>query len=257
MRLALISDIHGNLPALEAVLADLEQAGTMDKVWILGDLCAFGTQPLACLHRVRQLQDTLGKDVCQVIGGNTDRYLALGHRPKARPVKEESALQSHIHSIQERDAVLNWALAQLNYDDYSYLTGILGRELSWEVPEYGRVIGFHAIPGDDEPMSLRPDTADEEAEDTLLDREGWLAVCGHTHRWMDRKLDHWRVINPGSVGLSFTQIGMAEWAYVTFDGAQAEVTFHNVPFDAKAILEEAIATGYPAVNMLKESFEIR
>ena len=68
--------------------------------------------------------------------------------------------------------------------------------------------------------SLRPDSPDEEAADALLDRGGRLALCGHTHLAMDRQVDAWRVINPGSVGLSVGNPGLAEWALLEWrDGA--------------------------------------
>src|SRR5690606_10905821 len=62
MRLAVLSDIHGNLIALEAALADLARVGAVDKLWVLGDLAAIGPRPGDCLQRVRQLVDDFGKD---------------------------------------------------------------------------------------------------------------------------------------------------------------------------------------------------
>ncbi|MCC7452288.1 MAG: metallophosphoesterase family protein, partial [Anaerolineae bacterium] len=70
MRLAVLSDIHGNILALEAVLRDLKQMGGADKTWVLGDLCAFGPRPAECIQMVRELAGV------SVIIGNTDRYVA-------------------------------------------------------------------------------------------------------------------------------------------------------------------------------------
>lgn len=251
MRLALLSDVHGNLHALEAVLADLQAHGTFDKVWILGDLCAFGARPTECLARLRDLRDTLGKEVVSFIGGNTDRYLVRGERPKGKPAQDEGALPAFRRSVLERDNALNWGLSRLTHDDYAFLSALVGRELAHDVPAYGRVIGFHATPGDDEAMHLRPDTPDDRAEDALLDREGRLAVCGHTHVAMDRVLARWRVLNPGSVGMSFTQAGYAEWAYLTFTAGDAKATFRVLPYDVEATLRDAEAVGYPTMDMLK------
>jgi predicted phosphodiesterase len=85
MRLAVLSDIHGNRLALEAVLHDLKQCGGADKTWVLGDLCAFGPRPVECLHLIRDLPQT------EVIRGNTDRYLVTGERPTLRPHPRPSA----------------------------------------------------------------------------------------------------------------------------------------------------------------------
>src|SRR5687768_3792500 len=88
MRLAVLSDIHGNLTALESVLEDLHAAGGADQVWVLGDLAAFGSRPVECIQRVQGLSETFGKDNVRVIRGNTDRYLVTGERPRTEPVKE-------------------------------------------------------------------------------------------------------------------------------------------------------------------------
>ena len=62
MRLAIISDIHGNLFALEAAIQDLEAAGELDLIWCLGDLAAWGTRPAECVSRVRELQEKYGAE---------------------------------------------------------------------------------------------------------------------------------------------------------------------------------------------------
>src|SRR5215468_12577089 len=78
MRLAILSDIHGNLLALQAVLDDLKQAGGADKTWVLGDLCAFGPRPAECIQILRELKEA------EIIGGNTDRYVITGQLPRWR-----------------------------------------------------------------------------------------------------------------------------------------------------------------------------
>ena len=80
MRLAVLSDIHGNLTAFETAWADVQAQGEFDQIWILGDLAAFGPRPAECIQRVRQLQEETGKEKLKVIGGNTDRYMVNGDR---------------------------------------------------------------------------------------------------------------------------------------------------------------------------------
>ena len=116
---------------------------------------------------------------------------------------------------------------------------------------FGRVIGFHAIPGDDEAGALRPDSADEEAADALLDRGGRLALCGHTHLAMDRIVDGWRVINPGSVGLSFGNPGVAEWALLEWRDGALRVDLRRVPYDVAAALRAWEQAGYPALDWIR------
>src|SRR4051812_15315475 len=95
-RLAVLSDIHGNLLALEAVLHDLEQLGGADKIWILGDLCAFGPRPVEVLDKINELKDA------RVISGNTDRYLVTGQRPKLNTPKDEAEWQLAQNMMRER-----------------------------------------------------------------------------------------------------------------------------------------------------------
>lgn len=255
MRLAILSDIHGNLIALEALLDALHQAGEVDVIWCLGDLAAFGPRPAECIARVQELHEHYGKDKFKVIGGNTDRYLVTGKRPEVPPATDEEGLVKRKRNFAVRDALLNWTMDTLSWEAYEYLKGLLGKELRTRVQDYGTVIGFHAIPGDDEPMSLRPDTPDEEALDALLDRAGRMAIGGHTHLPMDRTLGDWRVLNPGSVGLSFSQPGYAEWALVDFAAGEAQVDLRAVPYDVAALRSDIEDAKYPHPEFLLSRFE--
>lgn len=261
MRLAVLSDIHGNLIALEAALEDLNSAGDVDLIWCLGDLAAFGTRPAECVARLRELQAHYGDKKFQVIGGNTDRYLITGERMRVSPPrfeKDEEAtskadrIHKRLKAFEGRDHVLNWNLSKLSVDDFEYLAGMLGRELRHSVAGYGVVWGVHAAPGDDEGMALRPDSPQEEALDSLLDRAGKLMLVGHTHLQMDRDLGRWRVINPGSVGMSFSQPGKAEWALLTFNNGVLHVDLRTASYDVEKAISEANTLGHPVPEMVRE-----
>lgn len=245
MRLAVLSDIHGNKKAFDAVLADLETVGEVDQIWCLGDYAAFGTQPAACVARLRELHAQHGDDKVKIIGGNTDRYIVTGKRPEIRAAKEAEKFQARQQNFRERDDLLNWALAQLSWEDYEFLAKSIGREISKGIDGYGTVIAYHAIPGDDDQTSLRPDSSEEEAQDALLDRGGRLAIGGHTHLVMDRRISTWRVLNPGSIGMSFTDINAAEWALLTFSEDSVDVDFRSVAYDFQSVVDEAEHHGYP------------
>lgn len=245
MRLAVISDIHGNLVAFEAVLKDLQSIGEVDLIWCLGDLAMGGTRPGECVAKVRELHEQYGKDKFKVIGGNTDRYIVTGKRPEIPAAKDAEGLAKRKENFQQRDDLINWALERLSWEDYEFMAQTIGRELHKNVEGYGHVIGYHAIPGDDEPMSLKPDAPLEEAQDALLDRAGKLAIGGHTHLVMDRMLGSWRAINPGSVGLSFTDVTKAEWALIIFEQGAATVDFRTVPYNFQAVLADMAVVNYP------------
>ncbi|MGQ9889805.1 MAG: metallophosphoesterase family protein [Aggregatilineales bacterium] len=245
MRLAVFSDIHGNLTALEAALADLDAAGGADRVWVLGDLAAFGPRPSTCIARLRALRETWGQDRFQIIGGNTDRYLVTGERLRTPPAADETAFGKLAQAWQERDTILNWCAGQLTWADYQDLKNLLGRELDLRVPNYGHVIGYHGTPGNDEGF-LAPETEAEEAEDALLDREGRLGIGGHIHRQMDRNLGRWRAVNVGSVGLSFDTPGFAQWGLFAFaDDGALTVDLRRVPYDVAQLEADLRAVGHP------------
>ena len=249
MRLAALSDIHGNLIAFEAALADLEAAGGADIIWILGDLAALGGRPLECIQRVMALRESFGKDKCQVIGGNTDRYLVTGERFKTPPAADEDEFRKLVAGWPNRDLVLNWSAAQLGWEEYEYLKQILGREVALFAKGFGPVIGYHAIPGDDE-ARLAPDTPDEEARDYLLDREARLGIGGHIHVQMDRDLGTCRVVNIGSVGLSFDMPGKAQWGLFTFEDAKLTVDLRAAPYDVDAAAAELKTVEHPDAEKL-------
>jgi predicted phosphodiesterase len=243
MRLAVLSDIHGNLTALDAALADLAAVGGADTVWLLGDYAAFGPRPAECIRRVQGLSEQYGKDNVLFIRGNTDRYLLHGTRMKTQSTEDEAVFKTLVDEWSKRDAVFNWGAAQLSFDDYTFLRK-LQHELSLEAPGYGYVIGYHGTPGDDEGF-LKPDTPAEEAADALLDREGRLGIGGHIHVQMDRELGSWRAINVGSIGMSFDQPGIAQWGLFTFEDGGAQIDLRSIAYDVGAVIADLQRVGYP------------
>lgn len=248
MRLAVFSDIHGNLDALEAALADLDALGGADQVWHLGDYCAFGLFGSQVIARLREQAVTLGKENVKFIGGNTDRYLVTGERFKTAPIPDEATFNNASQTRQAIDSILNWNLAQLTWDDYQWLAGVIGQELSLSVPDYGTVIGFHAIPGNDETF-LDATTPDEQARDYLLDREGRLAIYGHIHQQLERDLGAWKVVNVGSVGDSKTT-GVAHWGLFTFEGNKVDIDLRQISFDTARLVTMIEQSDFPLKNWL-------
>lgn len=254
MRFAIFSDVHGNLAALDVMLNDLASVGEVDHIWYLGDFLQMGHRPTQCLQRFRELQEQHGKEKVRYIGGNTDRYLIMGERPTQPVAADEAAFDERRKRQARLEAVYRWTLNQMSFADYQFLQPLIGRELHQRVDGYGMVIGVHAVPGNDEPTSLRPDTSEEIAADALLDREGRLLVAGHTHLKMDRTVGRWRVLNPGSVGMSFTSPGIAEWLLLTITRDGVETDFRAVPYDLERMLADAATTSYPDLDFLRERF---
>ncbi len=254
MRLAVISDIHGNLTAFDAVLADLDAQGGADATWFLGDFAAFGPRPSECVQRVKAMVDAVKDDEAKknsirVIRGNTDRYLIYGSRPRftaAANTEDFDILRAELHEFDER---LRWGLAQISFDDYDFLHKLPG-ECDLVVEGYGTVIGYHGVPGDDESMALTPDSSDEQAADALLDREGILAIGGHIHRQMDRRVGNWRVINVGSVGISFDNPGKAQYGIFSFENGGVTVDLRALDYDVESVIADSQARDNPTTLWL-------
>ena len=99
-----------------------------------------------------------------------------------------------------------------------------------------------------------PTSSEEIAADALLDREGRIMLAGHTHLKMDRMVKRWRVLNPGSVGMSFSEPGMVEWLLLTVTPEGVETDFRALPYDMESMLADAATTSYPELDFLRERF---
>jgi predicted phosphodiesterase len=236
-RLALLSDVHGNLLALEAVLADVATRGAPDATWVLGDLAAFCPWPTETLARLRAVPNVA------FLQGNTDRYLVTGQRPVA-PVRSSDDWAAMPSLLVERDANFRWTVERLSYADYEFMRDLPPR-LEMDVPGYGRIVAVHAAPGDDETVIL-PETPDDEIRPHLTGLDARLLLYGHTHRPMDRTLDGVRMVNDGSVGLPLD--GDPQPAYALLDCTRhgCTVTIRRVVYDREAVLTELKRVQHPA-----------
>ncbi len=249
LRLAVLSDVHGNLVALETVLADLEAQGGADLTWYLGDFVA-GPRPVECIQRIKTLSEANEGKTFKVIGGNIDRDVVTGSRFSMPAAKDADEMRGRSEAWQSRDTMLNWSLSQLGWEEYEFLSKVVGRELWKEIDGYGTVIGYHAVPGDDLAM-LKPDTPDEEAVDYVLDREGRLGIGGHTHLQMDRTIGRWRLINVGSIGMSFDKPGFAQYGIFTFQNGEVEVDLRSIPYDVDALIADLYAVNHPVPQWIE------
>src|SRR5579871_4089425 len=181
MRLAVLSDIHGNITAFEAALADLEAQGGADVTWFLGDHAAFGPRPVECVQLIKAMVDAVKDDekkkhTVRVISGNTDRHLVTGSRPsEGDPVKDAEAFAKLRDGIRVLGERLMWSMDQIGFEEYEFLAKLPG-ETDLYAEGYGYVIGYHGTPGDDEGVGITPTSSDEEAADALLDREGRMGI---------------------------------------------------------------------------------
>ena len=242
MQLAVLSDIHGNIVALDSVIADLQQAGSADAIWMLGDLAAFGSDPSAAISQVQSLPNV------EVIQGNTDRYLTAGVRPALPPPANEEDWPKTSGRLAQRDSIFQWIYDQLSYDDFVYLKS-LPTDLNLTVEKYGQLTAFHAAPGNDE-FGFAPETDDDVIRNKLAGTPAGLVMMGHTHRPMDRQIGDWRVLNVGSVGLPFDGDPRAAYAILAFDSSgNLAVDLRRVPYDIEKEVELLKTRANPGVKL--------
>src|SRR5262245_17667984 len=220
MRVAALFDIHGNLPALEAVLADVRTAG-VDRIVIGGDIVV-GPMTRETLARVRAadlpvnfIYGNCESAVLAQLGGLPQKPAWLS--PEYRPVIEWTAEQHR----DDRDVIARWPLT-----------------CRIDVPGIGTVLFCHATPRNDDEGFLK--TTAEEKIRPLFDGLGAaLVVCGHTHMQFDRMVGATRVVNAGSVGMPFGLPG----AYWLLIGPAVE--FQRTDYDLDAAARRIRATTYP------------
>jgi predicted phosphodiesterase len=199
--LALLYDVHGNLPALEAVLEDAERVGAR-RFLLGGDYALFGPFPLETVERLRQLE-------AEWIRGNGERWTgAPGEAP------DDPVVQGGVAACRE-------ALGRSVVDELGSLP---------ETVTYGGTLYCHASPGSDV-RSFFPDAGDDEAE-LLAGVEAKRLVFGHTHLPFRRQSQQdVELVNPGSVGMPLDGDPRAAYAVIDDDG---EVEHRRVQYDQGA-----------------------
>ena len=230
MPVAALYDIHGNLPALEAVLQDIRQAD-VDHVVVGGDVVP-GPMPRETLRRL------LGLDLpVQFIHGNGElAMLAQMAATEAGPVTYWGTTSGAPPPEQYRE-VYRWTAQQLHPEDERLLAG-WPKTFRLEIRGLGEVLFCHATPRSATECFTRLTP-----EDRLLPVfEGLnvpLVICGHTHMQFDRRIGRTRVVNAGSVGMPFGEPG-ADWLLLG-----PNVQLRHTPYDLTKAAERIRDTNYP------------
>lgn len=241
MRVAVLADVHGNVPALEAVLSHLKEQGDADEIWVLGDLAIFCPYPVQTLERLRALPKA------RLLQGNTDRYIATGRRPPQIAVQDDAQWKKMPAFLEQREDNFRWTVEQLNYHWYKFLRD-LPTEHQVDIPGYGSVLAVHASPRSDE-VGIWEDTPEDELADILAGVDARLVVCGHTHHQMGRWLGEeiW-VVNSGSVGLPLDGDQRAAYAILDFEDSDCWASFHRVEYDVEGVIARLEEVGHPALE---------
>jgi len=242
MRLAILSDIHGNPLALDAVLADIQSQGEVDAYWVLGDFAALGYDPVTPLEKVTALSHA------SFTRGNTDRYVVT----EDLPVPPEKALEDSALLPQVMEAVrsFSWTRGYVSAAGWlDWLTN-LPLEVRLTLPDGTRLLGVHASPGRDDGPGIQPQHSDGKLEQRLSGCEADLVIVGHTHVPLDRRIGRIRVINLGSVSNPVTPGLQA--TYVLLDAGEHgySVQLRRVDYDREAVIKAIKQSRHPTPSFL-------
>jgi putative phosphoesterase len=218
LRIAALYDIHGNLPALESVLAEIRATG-VDLIVIGGDVVP-GPFPLETLSRLLEIDAP-----AQFIFGNCEVAVLeqlAGRDPSAMP--------------EQQRPIIRWTAQKL--------AGLQQELAAWpktiraEVPGVGKVLFCHATPRNENEIFTKL-TAEERLLPVFAGVDADVVVCGHTHMQFDRRIGGTRVVNAGSVGMPFGEPG-ADWLLL---GPGVEL--RHTSYDLDEASDRIRASDYP------------
>lgn len=224
-RVAAIYDIHGNLPALEAVLAEIAET---DATLIVGGDVASGPMPRETIERLMSIGNR-----ARFVRGNADReVVAQFDRPLSTTAKED---------VEFGVQVSDWSARQITLDQRDFLASFTDR-LEIEIDGLGRTLFCHGSPRSDEEI-ITSATPAARMEGMLDGVAADIIVCGHTHVQFDRTIAGKRVINAGSVGLPYEGQPGAYWVMLGPD-----VSFKRTDYDFERAANQISVSGVPGAE---------
>ena len=222
MRIAAIYDVHGNLPALDAVLADVERED-VDLIVGGGDVVS-GPMPAETLERLLDLGPRV-----RLLRGNADREVVARAGRAAEPGED-------VWSARDR-----WAAGLLTAPQLELLAG-LPASFALDVDGLGPTRFCHGTPRSDEEIVTRA-TPEGLLREALAGVAESTVVAGHTHAQVDRRVGGARFVNAGSVGMPYEGEPGAYWALLGPD-----VEHRRTPYDLAAALDRFRETGFPDLD---------
>lgn len=226
MKIAALYDIHGNLPALNAVLKELQEI-QLDLIVVGGDTIS-GPMPAQTLERLLEV----GPQV-RFISGNADREVVEAY--DGQPFKRQ-----YMPEISEKEREDNhWLARQLTRSQRDRLAE-WPEQLVLQVEGMGSLLFCHATPRNDEDL-FTPLTSQERLRTLFAGVEQDFVVCGHTHIQFELFVNRTRILNAGSIGMPYADKTGAYWLLL---GPQ-RYEWRRTEYDLEAAAQEILATNHP------------
>lgn len=229
MKIAFLSDIHGNAVALEAVLKDIEKK-QVDTIYVLGDICYRGPEPKRSLQLVQSLN-------VNVIKGNADEWVVRGIK------KDEVPDQVLEIMNKERD----WIVSKLNKEDIDYLQQ-LPKTLHFEAAGL-TIHAFHATPDSLFDVVLPAESDDTIKTKLMTSADANIYVYAHIHKPYIRYLNGKIIINIGSVGLPFDGVKKSSYAIVDIEDKRVSTSIERIEYDLEKVIRQYEELDYPNQNV--------
>lgn len=245
MRLAVLSDIHGNAFALNAALDDLEKYPA-DGLVCLGDAIQGGAQPHETVQRLRSL-------AIPVVMGNADDWLLTGIESGAEHISPER--------LTKMQAVREWSLGKLSAEDRAFIAAFQPT-VTIPLSDSKTLLCYHGSPKSFDDVML-PDSPYDTFLNFLGGDSQFIYCGGHTHVQFLRRVRDTFHFNPGSIGLAYSHHqpddnfradAAAEYAVLTVTGDRVGLEFRRVPYDANAVVEIYRASGRPFADEMIEQY---
>lgn len=239
MRVAIISDMHGNSLAFETVLIDIKQQG-VDEMVCLGDAIQGGPQPKQTVDRLR----SLGRPI---VMGNADAWMLTGVDTGDEGIPEER--------LKKMEEVRHWSISELTDDDLTFISDF---QPTVTIPLGGNLdlLCFHGSPTSFDDIIL-PHAPKDVFDKYLSAYSDKILTGGHTHAQQIRRNGDLFFFNPGSVGLAYSHYQpdgkfkvdhWADYAILTVENGQPSLEFRRVPFDVSELIRIYRASGRPFVE---------
>lgn len=218
MKIAVISDIHGNMEALKAVLEDINNVGC-EKLFMLGDYAMAGPEPT---HLINWVMKKLADDNVKAIQGNTDLMLAGYSENTYLSIKEKAPVMAE---------ALKYDANLLNSSQKEFLKSL---PIQIQVEEEGlKILLVHGSPRKNN-EDILPETPLSEVEKMLENVEADIVLCGHTHIPCGFQTSKKQtVVNVGSVGRPFTPEPKACWLKMTVENGKAIFEHRFVDYEVE------------------------
>jgi len=238
MKIAILSDIHGNSIALDTVLEDISGSGGVDAFWVLGDLVALGPDPIGVMQRLRSMKDV------HMIRGNTDRYVTTNDRPSPT-LQEAKGNPDLLPPLVEVANTFAWTQGMVTASGWLSTLADLPLELNVTLPDGTRFLGVHASPGTDDGKGVSPEMDAKELEDLFSGCNAGLVCLGHTHLPSEQYWNGIHIVNPGAVSLSLT--ADRDSHYVLLEASKEGYTLghRRVSYDRAAVIDQLQQLKHP------------